>query len=220
MIHKAWCCIEDVPYNFSGHPSNLKVTRAKNGRFESNLSKITRPVAAIKSLRFALFFLATYLFFNFLKSVCFSARKESAARKFRLSTSTPHGGRTVKQFPFEAHQSELSQIASSPVMCLPVALPAMPSPVGDHSDIQECSVCLESLDPSGVHPSPATSHFSDISQVSSHGNESNSNHTCESQPELSRPSIERCNRNLRSAAKKDHQCIHPRTGYVKYHAKN
>ena len=29
----------------------------KNRRFESNLSKITRPVAAIKSLRFALFFL-------------------------------------------------------------------------------------------------------------------------------------------------------------------
>ena len=27
----------------------------KNRRFESNLSKITRPVAAIKSLRFALF---------------------------------------------------------------------------------------------------------------------------------------------------------------------
>ena len=27
----------------------------KNWRFESNLSKITRPVAAIKSLRFALF---------------------------------------------------------------------------------------------------------------------------------------------------------------------
>ena len=40
---------------FRGHPSNFKVTRAKNRRFESNLSKITRPVAAIKSLRFAFF---------------------------------------------------------------------------------------------------------------------------------------------------------------------
>ena len=38
---------------FRGHPSNFKVTRAKNWLFESNLSKITRPVAAIKSLRFA-----------------------------------------------------------------------------------------------------------------------------------------------------------------------
>ena len=131
-----------------------------------------------------------------------SARKESAARKFRLSTSTPHGGRTTKQSPFEAHQSELSQIASSPVMCLPVASPAMPSPVGDHSDIQECSVRLERLDLSGVLPSPATSQFGDISRVSPHGNESTSYHTRESRPEPSRPSIERCNKNLRSAAKK------------------
>ena len=38
-----------------GHPSNFKVTRAKNRLLESNFSKITRPVAAIKSLRFALF---------------------------------------------------------------------------------------------------------------------------------------------------------------------
>ena len=39
---------------FRGHPSHFKVTWAKNRRFESDLSKITRPVAAIKSLRFAL----------------------------------------------------------------------------------------------------------------------------------------------------------------------
>ena len=55
MMHKAWCGIEDMPYYFSGHPSNFKVTRAKNRRFESNLIKITRPVAAIKSLRFVLY---------------------------------------------------------------------------------------------------------------------------------------------------------------------
>ena len=36
---------------FRGHPSNFKVTQAKIRRFES---KITRPVTAIKSLRFAL----------------------------------------------------------------------------------------------------------------------------------------------------------------------
>ena len=36
------------------------MTRAKNRRFESNLSKITRLVAAIKSLRFALFICVTY----------------------------------------------------------------------------------------------------------------------------------------------------------------
>ena len=54
-----WCTKFDVvqkrcPIVFQGHPSNLKVTRAKNRWFGSNLSKITRPVAAIKSLRFAL----------------------------------------------------------------------------------------------------------------------------------------------------------------------
>ena len=55
--YKAWYrrCIEDVPYYFWGHPLNFKVTLAKNRRFESNLSKITRPVTAIKSLRFASF---------------------------------------------------------------------------------------------------------------------------------------------------------------------
>ena len=37
----------------------------KNWRFESNLSKITRPVAAIKSLRFALFGIFYYFRLNF-----------------------------------------------------------------------------------------------------------------------------------------------------------
>ena len=50
MLYRRPCLII-----FRGHPSNLKVTRAKNRLFESNLSKITRPVAAVKSLRFALF---------------------------------------------------------------------------------------------------------------------------------------------------------------------
>ena len=39
LFFKAWCNVEEVPYNFWGHPS-----------------KITRLVAAIKSLRFALWF--------------------------------------------------------------------------------------------------------------------------------------------------------------------
>ena len=70
MLHKAWSSIEEVPYcfwrssvKFQGHSAKknrrfwpkLGVSRLKNRRFESNLSKITRPVAAIKSLRFALF---------------------------------------------------------------------------------------------------------------------------------------------------------------------
>ena len=38
-----------------GHPSNFKVIQVENQRFESNLSSITGPIAAIKSLRFALF---------------------------------------------------------------------------------------------------------------------------------------------------------------------
>ena len=43
---------------FLGHPSNFKVIRAEKSMiwsFEFNLSKITRSVTAIKSLRFALF---------------------------------------------------------------------------------------------------------------------------------------------------------------------
>ena len=58
MMHKAWFSIEDVPYYFSR--SSIKFqghTGWKNRWFGSNLSKITRPVAAIKSLRFALFVL-------------------------------------------------------------------------------------------------------------------------------------------------------------------
>ena len=58
LIALQWCTKLGIvskrcPIVFLGHPSNSKVTRAK-WWFESNLSKITRLVAAIKSLRFAL----------------------------------------------------------------------------------------------------------------------------------------------------------------------
>ena len=43
------------PIIVRGHPSNFKSHRLKNLWFESNLSKITGQVAAIKSLRFSLF---------------------------------------------------------------------------------------------------------------------------------------------------------------------
>ena len=46
---------------FGVNPSNLKVTRAKIRPFESNLNNITRPFAAIKSLRFALFHFRSHL---------------------------------------------------------------------------------------------------------------------------------------------------------------
>ena len=55
-MHKAWCSMEDVPCHFS--TSSIKFqghTGWKTQWFGSNLSKITRPVAAIKSLRFVLF---------------------------------------------------------------------------------------------------------------------------------------------------------------------
>ena len=44
---------------FRGHTPNFKVTRAEKSTIKSKLSKISRPVAAIKSLRFALL-----LYFN------------------------------------------------------------------------------------------------------------------------------------------------------------
>ena len=42
------------PRAFRGRPSNFKLTWAENRVFESHLSKITRSVAAFKSLRLAL----------------------------------------------------------------------------------------------------------------------------------------------------------------------
>ena len=37
MMHKAWCCLGEVPYCFHGHPSNFKVTRIKKiGDFDPN----------------------------------------------------------------------------------------------------------------------------------------------------------------------------------------
>ena len=55
-----WCKKLEVawkrcPIVFRGHPPISRSHGLKNWQFESNLSKITRPVAAIKSLRFALF---------------------------------------------------------------------------------------------------------------------------------------------------------------------
>ena len=41
----------------------------KNRRFESNLSKITRPVAAIKSLRFAWFYLTEFAKYQQCRSI-------------------------------------------------------------------------------------------------------------------------------------------------------
>ena len=55
MMHITWWSVEDVPYQFWGFQSNFNVTRADKLTIESILSKITRPVAAIKSPRFALF---------------------------------------------------------------------------------------------------------------------------------------------------------------------
>ena len=56
MMHKAWCNVERVPYNFWRSSIKFQVHTGglANRRFESNLSKITRPLEAIKSLMFAL----------------------------------------------------------------------------------------------------------------------------------------------------------------------
>ena len=53
MMHKAWCTIEEMPYYFSR--SSIKF-QGHTGWKIDDLSEITRPVAAIKSLRFALFY--------------------------------------------------------------------------------------------------------------------------------------------------------------------
>ena len=59
-MHKAWCSIEEVPYYFFRSSIKFQGHAGWKSRwFGSNLSKITRPVAAIKSLRFALLVLVS-----------------------------------------------------------------------------------------------------------------------------------------------------------------
>ena len=61
MMHKAWCSIRrGVPLFFDVIHRISRTHGLKNRWFRSNLSTITRPVAAIKSLRFALFFIFAY----------------------------------------------------------------------------------------------------------------------------------------------------------------
>ena len=50
-----WCSIGEVSYYFSMSSIKFQGHTTDNRRFESNFSKITRPVAVIKSLRFTLF---------------------------------------------------------------------------------------------------------------------------------------------------------------------
>ena len=53
MMHKAWSSIGEMPYCFSR--SSVKFQGHTGQKIDDfDVSKITRPVAAIKSLRFAL----------------------------------------------------------------------------------------------------------------------------------------------------------------------
>ena len=54
MMHNAWSSIEEVPYCFARSSIEFMVTRAEKLTIWIQF-EITRPVAAIKSLRFALF---------------------------------------------------------------------------------------------------------------------------------------------------------------------
>ena len=57
MMHKAWCSTEEVPYCFAR--SSIKFEGHMDQKIDDLnpiLSKITRLVAAIKSLRFVLFY--------------------------------------------------------------------------------------------------------------------------------------------------------------------
>ena len=54
MMHRAVRNVEDMPCNLFRSSIKLQGQGLKNRRFEFNLIKITRPVAAFKSLRFAL----------------------------------------------------------------------------------------------------------------------------------------------------------------------
>ena len=55
-MHKAWRSIEELPFCLSRSSVKFQAHMGwKIDDFKSNLSKITRPVAAVKSLRAALF---------------------------------------------------------------------------------------------------------------------------------------------------------------------
>ena len=87
-----WCKKLKVAYKrcpivFRGHPSDFKVTRAENRRSESNLSKITRPVAAIKSLRFALFILRRAQLVNITRGPMSRERRQTYTNQFDVIKS-------------------------------------------------------------------------------------------------------------------------------------
>ena len=60
MMHKVWCIVEQVSYNFFRSSIKFQGHMDWKSTIESNLSKITRPVIAIKSVRFALFFVLCF----------------------------------------------------------------------------------------------------------------------------------------------------------------
>ena len=39
MVHKTWCCLEEVPYIFWGHPSNFKVTLLKKSSILTHIGR-------------------------------------------------------------------------------------------------------------------------------------------------------------------------------------
>ena len=104
MMHKASRSLEEVSYCFRGLPSNL------NRRFKFNLIKITPPDAAIKSLKYALFFTnARYVSINkqnwqlwtgviqiavalITRGFAFFQCKWNIWTSFRLTTPTPENG--------------------------------------------------------------------------------------------------------------------------------
>ena len=71
MMHKAWCSTEEVSYCFSR--SSIKFEGHMDRKIDylnPILSKIARLVAAIKSLRFALFWIHSFLFYFILFLKC------------------------------------------------------------------------------------------------------------------------------------------------------
>ena len=80
MMHKAWCSIEELLYCFSVIHQISRSHRLKNRKFDINLSKITKPITASKSIKFAMFkynfqnrytvhsrYLVVYIFFKELQ---------------------------------------------------------------------------------------------------------------------------------------------------------
>ena len=117
MMHKAWCSREEVPYCISG--SSIKFqghTGWKIGNLKPILSKITRPVAAIKSLRFAfLIFMSHNFLLQFMILWIILYRNDcifvSRKQMYGLKNTSVHSSSDIPKYSWSGDLLKSTQIS-------------------------------------------------------------------------------------------------------------